>query len=149
MIRLARHLRPLRALALASIGAALCAGCSTFAYTVDRYGRSNAVQMHLGCHDTYEVYDRPDALSMLVGTNALNETLAGVCDDAGAGALPREERLRRVARLFLDEPGARPDCRIVRATSVTAYATEFDYRCPAPPAAPATPATPGRRASRR
>jgi hypothetical protein len=102
--------------------------------------------MHLACHDTYEVYDRPEAGTMLVVTNPLNESLGLVCDE-GATGLPKEERMRRVARLFLDEPSSRPTCTISRETPLTPLRTEFSYRCPVP-GAPATPAPTSRRRPR-
>jgi hypothetical protein len=136
-------------LGLASIATALCAGCaaSVVSYEVERYGTVTGTQVHLGCHDTYEIFDRPDAASFLVTTNAVNESIAGMCGD-GAAALPREERMRRVAHLFLEETTDRPDCRIVQERPLTSFQTEFSYRCPAPPPAP-KPATPAPRAARR
>ena len=70
----------------------LGAGCTSPIYTMERYGTAPVAQVHLGCHDTYEVFDRPDAGALLVATNALNESLAAVCGE-GASGLPREERL--------------------------------------------------------
>ena len=130
---------------LASLGAILCAGCavSAVSYQIDRYGTVTGTMVHLGCHDTYEVFDRPDAASMLVNTNALNETVGGLCGE-GAATLPREERMRRVARIFLEETTDRPDCRVVNETPLSPYQTEYTYRCPAPRIVP-KPAVPGRR----
>ena len=123
-----------RVVMLAGIGAAL-AGCSidTFTSTIERYGTVKARQVHLGCHDTYEVYDRPDAGTILVLTNGVNEALAGLCAD-GSAAPARPERMRRVARLFLEETSDRPQCGVVRETPVSEWQTEYGYRCPALPA---------------
>ena len=105
-----------------------------------------ARQVHLACHDTYEVYDRPDAGTILVITNALTEALAGACgDEPTAAALPKPDRMRRVARIFLEETTDRPECRITRETQVTDFHTEFGYRCPAPPARTAAAIKPRRR----
>jgi hypothetical protein len=133
---------------LAGLAAALCAGCaaSAFNYEVDRYGTVTAMQVHLGCHDTYEVYDRPDAASFLVGTSPANEAIAGMCSDRIA-AMPQDERLRRVARIFLDETTDRPNCTILQDRPLSSYQLEFSYRCPAPPAP--KPATPAPKASAR
>lgn len=119
-----RRIAPL--LLLAALG-----GCSfdAFTYTVDRYGTVKERQVHLGCNDAYEVFDRPDAGSLLVVTNGANETLSGLC--GGLAELPKPERMRRVARVFLDETTDRPACRITREAEVTSLHTEFNYRCPA------------------
>lgn len=121
-----------RRLGVSAAVAVACTGCSidTFTYTVDRYGTVNARQVHLGCHDTYEVFDRPDAGLLLAVTNPLNETLASACGGPVEG-LPREERLRRTARIFLEETSDRPLCRITRETPLSDLHTEFAYRCPA------------------
>jgi hypothetical protein len=105
---------------------------------MERYGTSAAAQVHLGCHDTYEVFDRADAGSFLVATNGVNEGISGLCE--GSAALPREERMRRVARIFLDETSNRPTCRITRETPLNPLQTEFNYSC-----APAETVQPTRR----
>ena len=127
-------LAPLRRIGSLAAVAALCAGCSfdAFTYTVDRYGTATARQVHLGCHDTYEIYDRPDAGLLLAITNGLNEALASACDGPGIATLPKEERLRRAAHIYLEETTDRPLCRITRETAITDLHTEFAYRCPAP-----------------
>ena len=125
-------------LGVALLATAACAGCSvdTFTYTVDRYGNVTGNQVHLGCHDTYEVFDRPDAGTLMVVTNPLNESLGAFCD-SGSAVLPKPERLRRAADLYLEETTDRPACRIYRTSEITPVHTEFAYRCPAPPRAPA------------
>lgn len=127
---------------LASLAVLLGGGCaaSVFSYEVTRYGTVAPVQMHLACRDTYEVYDRPDAGSLLVVTNALNESLSGLCGE-GAAILPREQRMHRIAGLFLTETTDRPACRIVRERVLAPLQSEFDYVCPAPPPVGATRAT--------
>ena len=132
---MSRIFRPgLAKLGLASLAALLCTGCavSLVTYELDRYGNVVGIPVYLSCRDTYEVFDRPDAASLLVSTNAVNESGAALCGDGTAG-LPKEERLRRVARIFLDEKSNRPLCRINRETQLTSLQTEFSYRCPAPP----------------
>lgn len=116
---------------------ALLGGCSfdAFTYTVDRYGTAKENLVHLGCRDAYAVYDRPDAGAMLVVTNGANEALSPLC--GGLAELPKPERMRRVAKLFLDETSDRPACQITRETEVTSLHTEFNYRCP-PPRPPRT-----------
>ncbi|WP_375460222.1 hypothetical protein [uncultured Enterovirga sp.] len=120
-------------LALAGPCLAALVGCSfdTATYTLDRYGLTKGVNVTLRCRDTYEVYDRPEAASLIVITNVLNETLAA-CVDNGP---PLAERQREVARIFLDEKTNRPLCTIVGETPLTAVHREFSYRCPADPAA--------------
>lgn len=121
----------LRRIAWLAVMAAL-GGCSfdAFTYTVDRYGTVKERLVRLGCNDAYEVFDRPDAGALLVVTNGANETLSGLC--GGSAELPKPERMRRVARLFLNETSDRPTCQITRETDVTPVHTEFNYRCPAP-----------------
>jgi hypothetical protein len=121
----------------------LGAGCTSPIYTMERYGTAPVYQVHLGCHDTYEVFDRPDAGAILVGTNALNESLSAVCSEGAAG-LPREERLRRAARIYFDETSKRPTCRITRETPLSPLQTEFNYICTPPVAAPIVPGRPRR-----
>lgn len=118
------------------VAAALLAGaggCSldAFTYTSDRYGTVRGVNMSLRCRDTYEVFDRPDAATLLVATNAVNEVLAGCID----GGPPRAQRQAEVARLFLEEKTNRPGCRIVGEQELAEFLREFSYRCPADPAA--------------
>ena len=137
--------RPLTIGRPAAIGLAillLCGACASPIYTIERYGTAPVVQVHLGCHDTYEVYDRPDAGAMLVSTNPLNEGISDLCK-SGAAQLPKAERMRRVAGIFLEESSKRPACRITSETPLSPLQTEFNYRCPGPVAAPA----PARRAS--
>jgi hypothetical protein len=137
------HRLGLTKISLAGLLSLVGAGCavSVVSYEADRYSITGGVQVHLACRDTYEVFDRPDAGTMLVTTNALNEGMGLICDEGAAG-LPKEERMRRVARLFLDENTNRPDCRITRELPLQPFHTEFSYRCPVPgaPAAPARPA---------
>lgn len=123
-----------RLLVLAGLGLGLGA-CSfdAFTYTVDRYGTVKARQIHLGCRDTYEVFDRPSAGTLLVTTNGVNELLASLCGTP-TEALPREARMRRVAQIFLDEARDRRDCRITRATPLSEWHLEYAYACgTAPP----------------
>ena len=119
-----------RVAALSFVGLSVAA-CSfeAFTYTVDRYGTVTGQQIRLGCRDTYEVFDRPGSGSLLVVTNGVNEGLANACATGGA-ALPRPERLRRVAEIFLAETTLRPDCRIARQNEVSDFHAEFRYRCP-------------------
>ena len=132
------------------IGALLLAGgalaaCSVdaFTYTVGRYGTVNAVHVHLGCHDTYEVFDRREDGTLIVVTTPVNEAVLDACGEGAAG-LARPERLRRGAEIFLSETTDRPDCRITRETEITPYHREFAYRCPS-----AAPPEPIKRARRR
>jgi hypothetical protein len=130
--------RPLTIGRPAAIGLAillLCGACASPIYTIERYGAAGATQVHLGCHDTYEIYDRPDAGAMLVSTNPLNEGISGLCKSGSAG-LPKEERLRRVAGIFLEETSKRPTCRVTRETPLSPLQTEFNYSCAPPEAAP-------------
>jgi hypothetical protein len=121
-------------LAAAAALAAVTAGCTVeaFTYTVDRYGTVKARQLRLGCDDTYEVYDRGRG-ALLAVTHPLNEEALGAC--GGVAGLPKAERLRRVARIYLEETTDRPECAIRRETEMTPLHTEFEYRCPAPRAA--------------
>lgn len=109
-------------------------GCSVggFVYTTERYGTVRGVNVTLRCRDTYEVFDRPEAFSLLVITNGLNEALV-TCFDGGGPSL--QERQREVARLFLEEKTNRPLCRVVGTTELSAFHREFNYRCPADPKA--------------
>jgi hypothetical protein len=109
-------------------------GCAFDAatYTISRYGASWSTNVTLRCRDTYEVLDRPDAATMLVGTNPLNEVLAG-CLDGGPDATTRQ---REAARIYLSEKTNRPFCRIVDERDVTLTHREFSYACPANPAVP-------------
>lgn len=111
-------------LAIASLA---LAGCSfdVATYTIGRYGEVKGVHVRLGCHDTYEVFDRPDAGSLVVVTNAVNESL--VCD--GASALPRAARMRRIAEIYLGETTDRPTCAVVREAELSPVHTELQYRC--------------------
>jgi hypothetical protein len=132
---------------LLALGAAALAGCTVdaFTYTIDRYGTVKARQVHLACHDTYEIYDRPDAGTILVVTNALNEAMASACDEPSSATLPKPERMRRVAKIFLEETTDRPECGITRENPVTDLHTEFSYKCPAPATRKAVAVTPKRR----
>jgi hypothetical protein len=129
---------------LAGLLALLCTGCATIVYESDRYGTAPSAQVHLACHDTYEVFDRVEAGTLLVVTNPLNENLHLICDE-GATGLPKEERMRRAAHIFLEELSNRPTCTITRETPLLPYQTEFSYRCPVPGA----PVTPVRTSKRR
>ena len=106
--------------ALLACGLALLLGGCVASYELVRYNTAAVAQVHLGCNDTYEVFDRPDAGAFLVGTNVLNETLAATCRD-GVGGLPLEARLRRAGGIFLEETSERPQCRITRATPLNLY----------------------------
>jgi hypothetical protein len=116
-----------------TLATSLLAGCVSegLFYTIDRYGTARVTKVRLGCSDTYEVFDRPDAGTMLVVTNVLNETLVGTCA-SGPSGLDVRDRLRRTARIFLSETTDRPECRITREVETTNLQTEFAYRCPAP-----------------
>lgn len=108
-------------------------GCSfdTFTYTVSRYGTVRPVNITLRCRDTYEVLDRIEAGTLLVGTNPVNEALAG-CLDGGPDAVTRQ---REVARFYLVEKTSRPLCRVTSERDVTITHREFSYRCPDDPKA--------------
>jgi hypothetical protein len=107
-------------------------GCSvdTFTYTINRYGEVKGTHVHLGCHDTYEVFDRKDAGSFVVVTSGLNEALVDTC--GSFAGVPQAERTRRIADIYLAETSARPACRVTRQTPLTDFHTEFSYSCPAP-----------------
>ena len=136
---------PAARLALAALALPARAACSVeaFTYTVDRYGAVRARHVHLGCRDTYEVFDRPSVASLLVTTNALNESLASLCG-TGPELLPKETRTRRVAQIFLDESTDRRDCRITRAAMLSDFHAEYGYSCAtAPPNETIRPRLPG------
>ena len=118
----------LAATLLAATGACSFGG---FVYTNDRYGNVRGVNVSLRCRDTYEVFDRPDAATLLVLTNAVNEVLAGCID----GGPPRAQRQAEVARIYLEEKTNRPGCRIVGEQELSEFHREFSYSCPADPAA--------------
>lgn len=143
--RLEPPMSPAARLAFALMALLSLGGCSfeAFTYTVDRYGAVRSKHVHLGCRDTYEVFDRPSAASLLVTTNALNESLASLCG-TGPELLPKEARTRRVAQIFLDESADRRDCRITRATALGEFHAEYGYRCgTAPPNETIRPRLPG------
>ena len=118
-------------LGLAGIVFAVLGGCAvnSFSYGIARYGTAPAVNVVLRCRDTYEVLDRPDAGSLLVGTNPLNEVLAG-CLDGGPDLLTRQ---RQVVRIFFEEKTERPFCRVTQVRDLTPTHREFLYRCPDDP----------------
>lgn len=120
----------LRSLLCSAMSLLVVAGCSieTFTYTIDRYGEVRGTHVRLGCQDTYEAFDRREARSVLVVTNALNEALSSSC--SGPAGLPRADRMRRAAEIYLAETSARPECRIARERELTEFHTEFSYRCP-------------------
>lgn len=115
------------ALALASV----LGGCTVeaFTYTIDRYGTVKATHVHLGCRDTYEVFDRPADGTLLVTSGPVNEAVADLCD-GGVARLSTPQRLRRAAEIFLAETTLRPDCRIAGERPVSGNHVEFTYRCP-------------------
>lgn len=120
---------PALRVAAAALAAGLTvAGCSAevFTYTLSRYGEVRGVHVRLGCDDTYEVFDRPDTSSFIVVTNGVNEALASCGDRA---SVPKDARMARIARIFLDETSARPQCRIVRQAELTPLHTEVTYQC--------------------
>jgi hypothetical protein len=112
----------------------LCAlaGCAveTFGYAMSQYGDVRGVRVRLGCRDTYEVFDRTDRRSLVVVTNPLNEALARACADAAP--LPRPDRMRRIAGIFLTETTARPQCVLGPERPLTEFHAEYEYRCPEP-----------------
>lgn len=113
---------------LAGLGA--CA-FDTATYMLGRYGTVRPVNVTLRCRDVYDVSDRPDAFSLLVGTNPANEVLAG-CFDGGPDLTTRQ---REVARIYLAEKSGRPLCRVVDERDVSLTHREFFYRCPDDPKA--------------
>ncbi|HMO29814.1 hypothetical protein [Enterovirga sp.] len=120
-------------LGLAGVVLAGLGACSfdAFTYTVSRYGTVRPVNVTLRCRDTYEVLDRPEAMSLLVGTNPLNEALVA-CIDGGPDVVTRQ---REVARIFLTEKTERPLCRITEERDVNLTHREFFYSCPDDPKA--------------
>ena len=90
-------------------------------YTIGRYG----------CYDTYEVFDRPDAASLVVVTNGVNEALAACGDTA---TLPKQARMRRIAELYFTETTNRPFCQVRGEVELSPLVTEVAYRCSADPA---------------
>lgn len=128
---------PSRALLAAAGCAALLVavtGCadSPFAYSLQRYGTVRPVNVTLRCRDTYEVFDRPDAGTLAVSTNPVNEALVS-CYDGGIPDL--RTRQREVARIFFEEKTAREKCRILGETALSPILREFTYICPVPAAA--------------
>ena len=123
----------LLAAAATALSAAFLSGCAveTFTYTIDRYGTVKSQHVHLGCRDTYEVFDRPDARTLLVTTGPINEGIATLCGGAVA-TLPTAERMRRAASLFLAETSERPECHVIREQPISDRHAEFGYSCPAP-----------------
>ena len=117
----------------------LLAGCSieTASYAMNQYGEVRGVRVRLDCRDTYEVFDRRDWGRLIVVTNPVNEALAASCVDAAA--LPRPERMRRVAEIYLAETSSRPECTQSGQRELTPLHSEFDYRCPASRAVRAEP----------
>lgn len=126
----------LRTLVLSALAVTALAGCSVnaFTYTLTEYGEVKGVRVRLGCNDAYEVFDRPGAARLLVVTNGINEIAMGTCP--GLAGLPRDERMRRVAKIYLEETTSRPDCRVASDAALSEMHTEFAYRC-----GPAQPAT--------
>lgn len=121
-----------RRLGVAALAGLIVAGCSidAFTYISDRYGRVGPGSINLNCRDTYEVYDRPDAMTLLVVTNSVNEILVNCLDGGGPDLATR---MRQVARIFFDEKTNRPQCRITGETELTIRHREFSYTCAASP----------------
>lgn len=124
---------------LCRIGALLLAGlalaaCSidAFTYTVGTYGTVKETHVHLGCRDTYEVFDRPERGRLLVVTTPLNEVILDTCGGP-ASQLSGPERMGRAAAIFLDERSNRPGCAVVSAKPIDALHTEYAYRCDGAP----------------
>ena len=122
----------LRTILVPAIALSVLAGCSVdaFTYTMNRYGEVKGLRVRLGCNDAYEVFDRKEANSLAVVTNAVNEALMNSC--SGLAGLPRAERMRRVAGFYLEESAGRPECRVTGENPITEFHTEFSYRCQAP-----------------
>ena len=122
----------------------LLAACSidAFTYSIDRYGTAKAVNVNLNCRDTYEVFDRPDAGTLIVVTNPFNELLVACLENGSPDLATRQ---RQVARIFLDEKTNRPLCRVTGETVITDRHREFTYACPVA----SEPATARRRSSGR
>ena len=125
------RLRPIGALLVACLPLAACS-VDAFTYTVSRYGTVKETHVHLGCRDTYEVFDRPERGTLLVVTTPLNEVILDACGGP-ASQLTGPERMRRVAAIFLDERSNRPGCTVTSTTPVDALHTEYVYRCDGPP----------------
>jgi hypothetical protein len=117
-------------LAVSALVATLLGGCTleTVSYAIGEYGEVRGVRVRLQCRDTYEVFDRRSAGRFVVVTNPVNEALAGSCSDAAA--LPRPERMRRVAEIFLSETTNRLECTLSGQRALSEFHSEFDYRCP-------------------
>ena len=115
---------------LSALTGLMLGGCTveTVSYAINQYGEQKGIRVRLGCRDTYEVFDRRDAGRFVVVTNPVNEALAASCADAAA--LPRPERMRRVAEVFLSESTSRPECALSAQRQLTEFHSEFDYRCP-------------------
>jgi hypothetical protein len=122
----------LRTILVPAIALSVLAGCSVdaFTYTMNRYGEVKGLRVRLGCNDAYEVFDRKEANSLVVVTNAVNEALMNSC--SGLAGLPRAERMRRVAGFYLEESAGRPECRVTGENPITEFHTEFSYRCQGP-----------------
>lgn len=117
------------ALALGSLAVLGACANDSFSYTITRYGSVKGVPVQLRCRDTYDVFDRYDARSLIVVTNPVNEVVVG-CLDGGPDLATRQ---REVVRIFFDEKVKRPLCRVTRERDITAFHREFDYRCPDDP----------------
>jgi hypothetical protein len=121
----------LRPILVPALALSALAGCSVdaFTYTINRYGEVKGVRVRLGCNDAYEVFDKKEANSLVVVTNGINEAVINSC--SGLAGLPRSDRMRRVADLYLDESAGRPECRVTGENPITEFHTEFSYRCQA------------------
>ncbi len=125
------RLRPLGALLVGGLPLAACS-VDAFTYTVGTYGTVKETHVHLGCQDTYEVFDRPERGTLLVVTTPLNEVILDACGGP-ASRLTGPERMRRAASIFLDERSNRPGCAVTSEQPVDALHTEYAYRCAGPP----------------
>ena len=119
----------LRRILVPAVALSVLAGCSVdaFTYTISRYGEVKGVRVRLGCNDAYEVFDKKEANSLVVVTNGINEAVINSC--SGVAGLPRADRMRRVAALYLDESAGRPECRVTGENPISEFHTEFNYRC--------------------
>ena len=112
----------------------VCQGCSTF-YIIDNYRTVPLTLVKLECDDAYDVYDRVSAGVMMVSSDAILETVHGVCTVLGRESDSQRQRLRKVADAYFAQV-LRPECKVTGETRLSLTQFEFKYACPKPPPVP-------------